>query len=421
MLSLRSLTLLSCIALSTPVLADYSKVLTLLQQGDTAAAFELGTDLLPEFAGEAEFDLAYAKAALELGKFDDAVFTLERVLWIDPNNSAARILLAQTYLDLEAFELAREQSKLVLIEVDTGDTQDQAVTIYKLADAQMIDQEASLKYGQLSLSAGYDSNYNAQTDPHASLTQNTTLKLGVISRITPEFKSRFELAADQETFARSSSSNNHGLKIKLGGDYEVANSRTRFEVSAQRDWRDDKANQDIYSAKLGYRYAFTNQINAEVYSKYSIVDHKRFALGREGWSGGVLSTVQLEGNMEPLLFASIFWSDTAADSMSGNIPALIDSENLGVQFGARLKLSDAFSYTAVAVGQRSQFSGKYGTAATNREDGLQFYVNTLEWDVTDQHAIALEWSHRENDSNTAQFDYDRDQLMLTYTYNWWLR
>src|ERR1051325_6517870 len=79
----------------------------LLNQRQAKQAYEL---LLPQEgarAGDPEFDYLLGIAALDAGAPERAVFALERVLAVQPNNHVARAEIARAYLALGEREAAR--------------------------------------------------------------------------------------------------------------------------------------------------------------------------------------------------------------------------------------------------------------------------------------------------------------------------
>ena len=74
----------------------------LLSTSHAQAAYDLLNPLQEERAGQPEYDFLLGRAALELGRHTEAVFALERVLAVLPDNGPARALIAQaTSSDLE--------------------------------------------------------------------------------------------------------------------------------------------------------------------------------------------------------------------------------------------------------------------------------------------------------------------------------
>lgn len=85
----------------------------LLEQGKAREAFEILAPLEAERSGSVEFDLLLGIAAVDAGQATRAVFALERVLAVEPNNPRARAEIARAYLALGETETARREFETV--------------------------------------------------------------------------------------------------------------------------------------------------------------------------------------------------------------------------------------------------------------------------------------------------------------------
>ena len=96
---------------SLPVAADdvVQRAKARLEANDAQAAYDLLTPLQSERAGDPEYDYLLGVAALDLGRNTEAVFALERVLAVQPNNAPARAQIARAYFALKETETARHE------------------------------------------------------------------------------------------------------------------------------------------------------------------------------------------------------------------------------------------------------------------------------------------------------------------------
>ena len=97
-------------AASGVVFADAAtdEALSLLDSGKGKAAWELLEPQESARAGEPLYDFLLGLAALEIGQNTRAVFALERVLAMEPDNVRARAEIARAYLALGEAETARQ-------------------------------------------------------------------------------------------------------------------------------------------------------------------------------------------------------------------------------------------------------------------------------------------------------------------------
>lgn len=115
-----------------------------------------------ERAGDPEFDLAYAVAALEYGHPEQAVFALERVLVLQPWNHRARLELGRAHYRMGEYERAREAFVTVLAANPPPAVKEKAGAWLEAIDAAR-DRYRTHWTAALGLRAGADSNVNVAT------------------------------------------------------------------------------------------------------------------------------------------------------------------------------------------------------------------------------------------------------------------
>lgn len=142
---------------SADQLTDQAKVL--LDQGKAVEAFQLLDPVEGANAGDAGFDLLFGIAAIEAGQSTRAVFALERVLAVQPNNARARAEIARAYLALGETDTARQEFETVQKQ---GVPPEVSATIDRFLDA--VDRLDTVSRttirGYLEASLGYDTNVN---------------------------------------------------------------------------------------------------------------------------------------------------------------------------------------------------------------------------------------------------------------------
>ncbi|MDP1525645.1 MAG: surface lipoprotein assembly modifier [Rhodocyclaceae bacterium] len=132
----------------------------LLEQGKWQAAYELLATQESARAGDAEFDLLLGIAALETGKNTNAVFALERVLAVEPNNVRARTEIARAYFALGEIKTARKEFEFVNEQPLPGEAK---INVGKfLAAIEQIESgDKTTVRGFVEFTVGYDTNVNA--------------------------------------------------------------------------------------------------------------------------------------------------------------------------------------------------------------------------------------------------------------------
>ncbi|MFQ5994247.1 MAG: tetratricopeptide repeat protein [Acidiferrobacterales bacterium] len=148
----------------------------LLEGGAAGQAYELGLARSAKEAGDPEFDFAFALAALEVGHPERAVFALERVLLLFPENDRVRLEFARAHFMLGNFPEARTQFEIVLTHKPPQNVRERI----QLFLAKIREQETAVRptyHAFTAVRLGHDTNVNSAT---ASTSVNTPA-LGPVS------------------------------------------------------------------------------------------------------------------------------------------------------------------------------------------------------------------------------------------------
>jgi hypothetical protein len=134
----------------------------MLDANNAGGAYELLAPLQSERAGDPEYDYLLGVAALNVGRNTEAVFALERVLAVQPNNAPARAQIARAYFNLKETETAKREFETVK---GQGVPEDVRISIDRYLDAidRIADVEGFNARFFLEFVAGYDSNVNGAT------------------------------------------------------------------------------------------------------------------------------------------------------------------------------------------------------------------------------------------------------------------
>ena len=156
---------LMLLALSSNAVADEvtEQARTLLNAHQAGSAYSLLAPLSDERAGDPDFDYLLGIAALDSGQPGQAVFALERVLAVKPNDPLARAEIARAYFALAEFDTSKQEFENVKSSTDVPASALATMDKYLgLIDrAQRGEQRVG---GYIGFSSGYDSNVNSGTD-----------------------------------------------------------------------------------------------------------------------------------------------------------------------------------------------------------------------------------------------------------------
>jgi outer membrane protein len=132
----------------------------LLRAGNAKAAYEELARMQGEMSGQAEFDYLLGVAALDSGRFEEAIIAFERVLALKPNHAGAQMDLARAYYATGAYDLA-EAAFIKLRDANPPPAAQQAISRY-LEAIQLRKRETQpgwAGFGEFGI--GYDSNITA--------------------------------------------------------------------------------------------------------------------------------------------------------------------------------------------------------------------------------------------------------------------
>ena len=146
---------------SFAVLADAvtDRARALHGRGDARAAYELLLPLEAQRAGDPEYDFLLGVAALDAGERERAVFALERVLAVQPENLRARAEIARAYYEMGERDTAQREFEAVRARGVPPEVRD---TIDRFLSA--IESSRTTRFNAyVEISAGHDSNVNGAT------------------------------------------------------------------------------------------------------------------------------------------------------------------------------------------------------------------------------------------------------------------
>lgn len=160
-LSLLSSVIFSLQAETLSIEQQKIKFIQLVQSGQLAEAYQLAEALEAQLAGDADFDMAYGRIALQVGQNDRAVFALERVVAEKPAWQQARFTLAQAYYKTKNYPAALRQ----LAQLEQQPQADLVQPIAKLRSATQWAQNklSGHQRHKLKYNFGHDDNVNSGT------------------------------------------------------------------------------------------------------------------------------------------------------------------------------------------------------------------------------------------------------------------
>lgn len=207
----------------------------------TALAAEVETR-----AGDPRFDYELGIAAIDAGRFGDAIIALQRVLAVQPENAAARAELARAYALAGDIDTARDQFATVVDDPSLPDPVRQRFTGFVRQFDQQIAGGGSDVSGFIDARVGYDDNINTATELDS-------IVIPLFSFLGPGQLGAGAVAQEDEFY-----------EVTAGVSGVTAIGRQdRLFASALGSWRDNFDSSTFDQAALtgtaGYAHTFANR------------------------------------------------------------------------------------------------------------------------------------------------------------------
>jgi tetratricopeptide (TPR) repeat protein len=403
---------------------------TLLDQNSWQAAYEMLVAEEPERAGNVDFDLLLGIAALESGKNTNAVFALERVLAIEPNNVRARAEIARAYFALGEVNTARKEFEFVREQPVTDEVK---VTIDRFLSAieQVESGDKTVVRGFAEFTLGYDTNVNAGPSGSqvavplfggaiftlnptgVSLKDSFTNYSAGLSLRSPLAKGLYLVANltgnkrindTYDIYDTGGADGNVGISYKQGrdifslgyqiGTFYVDNLRNRdtsgFIAQWQRDF--DARNQASLFLQHGWlRYPSQDQRDAD-----------RTVVG--------LNAAHALPDRRTIFYGGVY---TGMENETDPGVAYLGHDLWGARVGGQHQFRDDLTFFTNLGYESRRYGGSDPFFLKGRDDGQYNLGLGVAWDVTQKWRVTSQYAHTRNDSNVPINAYKRDMLSLS--------
>lgn len=196
-------------------------------------------------AGDPAFDYALGIAALDSGRYGEAIIALQRVLAVQPENAAARAELARAYALAGDIDTAREQFATVVDDPSLPDPVRQRFTGFVRQFDKQIRGGGSDISGFVDARVGHDSNINTATE------QNSIV-IPLFSFLGPGQLGAGAVAQSDEFY---------DITAGISGVTAIGR-QDRLFASLLGNWRDNlntsQFDQAALTATAGYAHSFAN-------------------------------------------------------------------------------------------------------------------------------------------------------------------
>lgn len=391
------------------------------QSADSGATYRALNAQLKERANDPEFNLALGLAALDSGRFGEAILAFQRVLAVQPDNARAQAELARAYAMAGDVDTARAEFETVRGNPSIPDpVRNRIDGVVRQLDT-AIAGGASEITGYFDVEGGYDSNINTATD--------------AISITLPLFA--FLGPATLNGAAREQDAGFYQIQGGLSGSTPLSR-QTRLFGSVLGNWRDNIDSRFVDQASavgtVGLSHSLTS---GDVVSLSG--QAQRFWLGHNGYrtsvGGDVRYTKRLSNDRalsvsgqyfrlnydgSPLQDAERFsGSITYADkSIYGGLGGgkeetrRVGADQLSyafvnAQLGGEWRLGEKAAVIAGVSMEHRNYDSRDPLFLKGRKDTQYDASLGLRYRFTDTISLRPRVTYTRNDSNIGLYDYDR--------------
>lgn len=415
---------LSCLALGSALLVGTAhaewddtlkQALSLAESGAAQKAFEMLEPQEMQRSGDPDFDLVLGIAANQAGHYTRAIFALERVLMVTPNNARARAELGHALYavgDNAGAKTMLGQAKEQGIPTEAARTIDQLLQTIERIEAEA----KTTTRGYLEATAGFDNNVNSAPDsktfglkPVSS--QFGGMGLGISGRtaIAPRWSAIGSLNASFRAHEPNALAyDNTQIDASAGAAYlvdrneytvalQLGNS-TIASVSARSSWS--------ITGEWTHRFDGFRQFNA--YAQLGQLRYPQQTRNVDRYTVGASYGQQFKSGLSAYGSGYIGQEITMEPGVG----------HLGQQFiGARAGLQQPFSaalagFATVSLEDRG-YNGPdpfFGSVRHDQQWGLTLgtiWVPAKAWRVTSQ------WAYLQNVSNLSTSTFEKQTLSIT--------
>lgn len=426
--------LLSSVAFADELL---SKAEQLISAGQHQQAYDLLLAESEELSGSPDFDLLLGIAALDSGHPSQAVFALERVLAMQPDNPHARAELAKAYFQMGENEAAKEEFTAInkqQIPASVSAAIDKYMSAIEARFASIKSRVTVYVEGKM----GYDSNANSATDSSTVAIPALGNLLFTLDETGREIDSGFfELGAGigfYTPFQGSDDVNIFGA-INLHeritftepdfrsriADGQVGLSLTRGKnqyrasLLAQRFDFGGDTNREQAGGSLQWLYAYDKRTQYSVFAQAAI---QRFP-GQQTrdvnqYSVGVGAVHGYDREGQPVVFAGVF---VGTDDESEATRPDIGRNFVGIRLGGQYTLNEKMELQGNLSYQYSRYGGDDPLFLKRRRDHFIITRLGLNYSLSKSWSALPEIQYLNNDSTLPINDFNRWQLFVTVRNN----
>ncbi|MGE0483958.1 MAG: outer membrane beta-barrel protein [Gammaproteobacteria bacterium] len=403
-----------------------------MQQQKYGEAYALLAPLADQRAGDPEFDFIFGVAALDAGHETEAIFALERVLVVAPDNAEARAALARAHLRLGELEQAGFEFRNAR-DAGVPASMERTINDYLSAIEGELNRPRTTYDVFIQLGAGYDQNVNNATDVSSVAVPALGGLIFNLDNTGREASSSiFDLQAgfgfrtpvqrfdDLQFFGRMALDERIAINQSdfsqrtLGGTsgFHYTRDRHQFTLAAQvqRFFVGGDPNRDLFGGTAQWQYSLSDQTQLTLFGQMAAL---RFpdqeVRDADRYTGGVGFGHAFGGRGAPVVFVSAYGG--TEDEVEGRRPD-IGRDLFGVNLGAQYTFAPNIIGYLNANYEDSDYGGTDPLFLRSRDDEFVDVAAGLRVGVNRHWSVRPEIRYSRNDSTLVINDYDRVNVMV---------
>ena len=404
----------------------------LIEQGQQKAAYDL---LLPQEsarAGDPVYDYLLGIAANDMHDYERAVFALERVLAVQPDNALARAEIAKAYFAMGERETARKEFESVRkqpIPQQAKDTIDRYLSAISASEVTQVS-------GFVELGLGYDSNVNSATsanqialpalggivatlNPGATQRSDKFAALSTGMNITHRVAKEWSLVGGGAVAVKKNEHADLFDTLSFDGNLGARWSRGAEAITAGTQYQTFQLDHNTFRNTSGliaqWQHSYDERRQATLYTQYSELRYPTQTIRNANRKIiGAAYAQAFTGDRQPVLFGSVYAG--SEDELAEGVPHL-GHKPLGVRIGGQMRLTPGLSAFANASYEHRRYGGPEPIFLVTRTDRQYDVSGGLSYVLRPGTTLIGQLAHTDNRSNVELDRFRRTLVTVSLRFN----
>lgn len=387
-----------------------------------------------DYPGSEEYDYLFGMVSNRTGKPQHAIFALQRLLETHPDHQAGRAELAHAYFLVGEIESARHHFKQIDRQQLPEEVTRTIDRFLSAIDLRIARRDSNL-IGSFAVGAGLDSNINSATeksiinvpggvftiiDPMSLEQDSSILKADGNLDYVYSLKKNLQLImkagmdiyhpVDESSFAT------RAIELSAGTQYLAGIDQYQFSLSLHNFAVDGDSFRNLGGFNVGYLRTLDAHNQMRSFAQYARIrfSTSNDALDTDQLSAGLTWIHSSMARFYPVFYLSAFVSsDEATDSTND----FNSSRTLGGKLGGILNVTRHTSLQAGITYQSRDFDTPVALFGEERSEQYFNLILAHVYRLTTDSEIRSELQHSRNDANIDLYDFDRNQLLISYRKN----